>query len=98
MTISGSITIKAATDLPARLDGGAAIEVEIDGLNYTIHLDVKSLSILIDSRLTDRYVPVWDEVTQTYGRIELETITSAAVAALVARLAEAEARITALEA
>jgi hypothetical protein len=64
-------TIKAVTDLPARLYGGNAQKVEVDALDYTLHLDLSKLPVsetpVIDAH---KWTVCWDETANTYKRVE----------------------------
>ena len=66
--------IKAVTDLPARLYGGNAQEVEVSGLDYTLHLDIAKLPIVGSEGATDKWTVVWDENNHTYGRVEFTNL------------------------
>jgi hypothetical protein len=71
MTRRPIATIKAATDLPARLYGGNAQDVEISGLDYTLHLDLSKLPASPAPTSNDhKWTVVWDELANTYKRVE----------------------------
>jgi hypothetical protein len=71
MTRRPIATIKAATDLPARLYGGNAQDVEISGLDYTLHLDLSKLPTSPAPTANDhKWTVVWDELANTYKRVE----------------------------
>ena len=66
------VTIKAATDIPARLIGGNAQSVEVRGLDYTLHLDLEKLPTSEAPEVNDgSWTVVWDEVENVYKRVEL---------------------------
>jgi hypothetical protein len=65
------VTIKAATDLPARLYGGNAQDVQIEGLDYTLHLDLSKLPRSEAPVANDKkWTVVWDELANVYKRVE----------------------------
>ena len=68
-------TIKTATDLPARLYGGNAQEVEVRGLDYTLHLDLEKLPESEAPTSNDgKWTVVWDETTNQYKRVEFTAL------------------------
>jgi hypothetical protein len=70
----GGITIKATSDIPARLWGGNAQNVEVNGFDYTLHLDMSKLPISTPTGSTGKWVAVWDSLANTYDRIEFTHI------------------------
>jgi Chaperone of endosialidase len=63
--------IKATTDIPARLFGGNAQEVEVVGLDYTLHLDIEKLPKSGVPVLNDgKWTVCWDEAQNIYTRVE----------------------------
>lgn len=67
-------TIKAVTDLPARLYGGNAQTVEVSGLDYTLHLDIEKLPIAEGGGAANKWTVVWDETNLIYGRVEFTNL------------------------
>lgn len=71
-SLSGSaavVTIKAAPDIPARLWGGNAQEVEVNGFDYTLHLDISKLPTALPSLAVDQWTVVWNATSLTYERV-----------------------------
>lgn len=65
------ITINTTPDLPARLYGGNAQEVEVVGLDYTLHLDLEKLPPSGVPVANDgKWTVCWDEALNTYTRVE----------------------------
>ena len=74
----GSIVLKAATDLPARLFGGNAQTVEVSGLDYTLHLAIDKLPIgFTANTFSGLWTVVWNETANTYQRVDLAGATGA---------------------
>lgn len=71
-TVAG-VTIVGAVDIPARLWGGNAQEVEINGLDYTLHLDLEKLPPGNPSKV-GQWVAIWDELQDTYKRLQFTDI------------------------
>lgn len=69
--------IKATTDIPARLFGGNAQEVEVVGLDYTLHLDIEKLPKSDAPVLNDgKWTVCWDEALNTYTRVEYSHLST----------------------
>jgi Collagen triple helix repeat (20 copies) len=65
------ITINTTPDLPARLYGGNAQEVEVVGLDYTLHLDLEKLPESGVPVANDgKWTVCWDQALNTYTRVE----------------------------
>lgn len=70
-SLAGSIVLKAVADLPARLFGGNAQQVEVTGLDYTLHLDISKLPTSdVTLPAADNWTVVWNASTNTYKRVE----------------------------
>lgn len=75
LDIEPVVTIKAAVDLPARLYGGNAQTVEIDALDYTLHLDLSKLpQSEAPTANAKKWTVVWDEVANLYKRVEFTSL------------------------
>jgi hypothetical protein len=75
LDIEPAVTIKAITDLPARLYGGNAQTVEIVALDYTLHLDLSKLpQSEAPTAYDQKWTVVWDQAANTYKRVELMTL------------------------
>jgi hypothetical protein len=66
----GTIVVKALTDLPARLLGGAGIDVVVAGFDYRIDLDIEELPVSPLGAANGKFTAVWDEADGTYKKIE----------------------------
>jgi hypothetical protein len=68
-------TIKAVTDLPARLYGGNAQAVEVSGLDYTLHLDLSKLPVsAAPTANAHKWTVLWDEIANLYKRVEFTAL------------------------
>ena len=68
-------TIKTTGDIPARLYGGNAQEVEVRGLDYTLHLDLQKLPESEAPTVNDgKWTVVWDETANQYKRVEFTAL------------------------
>jgi hypothetical protein len=75
LDIEPVVTIKAAVDLPARLFGGNAQKVEVDALDYTLHLDLSKLPVsAAPTANAKKWTVVWDEVANLYKRVEFTSL------------------------
>ena len=78
LDLEPALTIRAVTDLPARLYGGNAQAVEIDGLDYTLHLDLSKLPTSpAPTANSHKWTVLWDETANLYKRVELPTSRAA---------------------
>src|SRR3954468_14641342 len=77
--LAGSIVLKAVADLPARLYGGNAQQVEVTGLDYTLHLDISKLPTSdVALSAADNWTVVWNAATNTYKRVEFTDLPAPA--------------------
>jgi hypothetical protein len=71
--------MRAVPDIPARLHGGNAQQVQVSGLDYTLHLDIAKLPESEAGLATGKWTVVWDELTNTYRRVEFTNLPAAPV-------------------
>ena len=75
LDLEPALTIRAVTDLPARLYGGNAQAVEIDGLDYTLHLDLSKLPTSpAPTANSHKWTVLWDETANLYKRVEFTNL------------------------
>lgn len=96
--LAGSIVLKAVADLPARLLGGNAQQVQVTGLDYTLHLDISKLPETEATTVGDQWAPIWNESTGNYERLNLgkmpSDVTAEQIDDRVAELLQAGDNIT----
>lgn len=66
----GTVVVKALADLPARMLGGTGIQVNVQGFDYRIDLDIEELQVSPIGAANGKWTAVWDEVDSTYKRIQ----------------------------
>jgi len=76
-TFEGTVTIRAVTDIPARLVGGNAQTVVVDGLDYRLNLDISKLPQAPPGVSVGKFTVVWDSVDNTYKRVEFTELPAA---------------------
>ena len=74
--MSGNVSfIAAAVDIPARIFGGNAQKVEIDSLDYTLHLDIQKLPPGENPMSSaDKWTVVWNGADDIYERVPFNAL------------------------
>lgn len=75
----GTIVIKALADLPARMIGGTAIEIAIQGFDYRVNLDLEKQTPAPSLDASKAWTVVWDENTNAYWRVAFDRLPAPAL-------------------